>query len=85
LLESLLEIERSHGRVRDRFQQWGPRTLDLDLLLYADQVIDEPGLTVPHPRMHERRFVLQPLSAVAPDLRHPTLGRTISELMRALG
>jgi 2-amino-4-hydroxy-6-hydroxymethyldihydropteridine diphosphokinase len=70
LLERLLEIERSLGRTRDG-PRFGPRTIDLDLLLYGDEQIDEPGLTVPHPRMHERRFVLEPLAELAPDLIVP--------------
>ncbi|MEN8234735.1 MAG: 2-amino-4-hydroxy-6-hydroxymethyldihydropteridine diphosphokinase [Actinomycetota bacterium] len=69
LLRELLLVERSRGRVRR--VRWGPRTLDLDLLLWGDQVVDVPGLTVPHPRMLERRFVLEPLLAVWPDARLP--------------
>lgn len=68
LLEALLEIERRFGRDRSREQRWGPRTLDLDLLLYGDAVIDLPGLQVPHPRLHERAFALVPLADVAPEL-----------------
>jgi 2-amino-4-hydroxy-6-hydroxymethyldihydropteridine diphosphokinase len=71
LLHELLEIEASLGRVRTI--RWGPRVIDLDLLLYDDMVIDEPDLVVPHPRLHERRFVLEPLAALAPDLTHPVL------------
>ncbi|MEM6313503.1 MAG: 2-amino-4-hydroxy-6-hydroxymethyldihydropteridine diphosphokinase, partial [Planctomycetota bacterium] len=61
-----------------------PRTLDLDILLYDDRVIDEPGLTVPHPRMHERRFVLQPLAEIAPEWRHPVIGKTVAEMLADL-
>ncbi len=74
LLEQLQAIEKQQGRVRDG-ERWGPRSLDLDLLLFADQVLDEPLLQVPHPRMHERGFVLVPLADVAPaDLSIPGQG-----------
>src|SRR5690606_7807762 len=76
LLEALLRIERAHGRERAADDtRWGPRTLDLDLLLYGDQVIDAPGLVVPHPQMHARAFVLVPLAEVAPDALVPGRGR----------
>ena len=74
LLERLLEVERELGRTRDG-PRFGPRTIDLDLLLYGDRVIDEPGLVVPHPRLAERRFVLEPLAELDPDLVVPGLGR----------
>jgi 2-amino-4-hydroxy-6-hydroxymethyldihydropteridine diphosphokinase len=80
LLHQLLAIERSLGRDRTKEQRWGPRTLDLDLLLYGDRIIDEPGLTIPHPRLHERAFVLTALAQIAPDLRVPTLNASIREL-----
>jgi 2-amino-4-hydroxy-6-hydroxymethyldihydropteridine diphosphokinase len=67
LLDRLLAVEQRYGRVRVPGEH-GPRTLDLDLLLYGDETIDEPGLAVPHPRMHERRFVLEPLAELAPGL-----------------
>jgi len=76
LLENLLRIERQAGRVRlaGGTGRWGPRTLDLDLLLYGDEVIDLPGLAVPHPHLHERAFVLVPLSEIAPGLHIPGRG-----------
>ena len=78
LLEALLRIEQDMGRVRAA--PGNPRLIDLDLLLYGDQVIDEPGLTLPHPRMCERAFVLAPLAEIAPDTIHPVNGMTISAL-----
>ncbi len=83
LLNHLLTIERCYGRDRVREQRWGPRTLDLDLILYGDRVINEPGLHIPHPRMHERLFVLEPLAEVLPHAMHPCLGRTVSDLLSA--
>lgn len=80
----MLEIERSLGRDRASEQRWGPRTIDLDLLLYGDAVIDEPGLTVPHSRMHERLFVLIPLGQIAPERPIPTLQLTIAQLRDSL-
>ena len=82
LLDVLLRTERTLGRVRDG-TRWGPRTVDLDLLVYADEVVDEPGLRVPHPRIHERRFVLEPLAELDPELEIPELGR-VSEVLAAL-
>jgi 2-amino-4-hydroxy-6-hydroxymethyldihydropteridine diphosphokinase len=73
LLDRLLGVEQRFGRVRIR-EEHGPRTLDLDLLLYGGEVIDEPGLHVPHPRLHERRFVLEPLAELAPGLLVPGRG-----------
>ena len=78
LLEALLKIEQEMGRVRAA--PGDPRLIDLDLLLYGDQVIDEPGLTLPHPRMCDRAFVLTPLSEIAPDALHPVNSLTISAL-----
>jgi 2-amino-4-hydroxy-6-hydroxymethyldihydropteridine diphosphokinase len=82
LLAALLDVERRLGRVRTG-ERWGPRTIDLDLLLYGERVVDEPGLTVPHPRLHERRFALEPLAELAPDAIVPSRG-TVAELLRAL-
>lgn len=74
LLDALLAIERDFGRVRVDGERWGPRTLDLDLLLFGDAVIDEPGLRVPHPHLHERAFALLPLVEIAPQLVIPGIG-----------
>jgi 2-amino-4-hydroxy-6-hydroxymethyldihydropteridine diphosphokinase len=82
LLEALLAIERERGRERPYTN--APRTLDLDLILFGDAVLDEPGLTVPHPRFRERRFVLEPLVELAPDLRDPVSGQTAGELLARL-
>ena len=73
LLERLLDVEQQLGRVRTG-ERYGPRTIDLDLLLYGDEVVDEPGLRVPHPRLAERRFVLEPLAELDPGLVVPGLG-----------
>ncbi|MCA9039516.1 MAG: 2-amino-4-hydroxy-6-hydroxymethyldihydropteridine diphosphokinase [Planctomycetaceae bacterium] len=80
LLENLLEIERKLGRVRS--QHWGPRTLDLDLLFYDDQIIHQPNLLVPHPAMWYRRFVLVPLAEIAPEWLHPGKLVSVQELLR---
>jgi len=84
LLEVMLAVEQQLGRTRDDQQKWGPRTIDLDLLLYGDDVIDKPGLVVPHPHMHERSFVLDPLVEIAATVQHPVLGEPIESLRRAL-
>ena len=82
LLDALQEIEQQQGRVRDG-ERWGPRTLDLDILLYDDEVIDHPRLIVPHPEIQNRAFVLYPLSEIAPDLYIPKLGE-LKELLKSV-
>lgn len=82
LLDCLLAIEAHMGR--QRRLQWEPRIIDLDLLLYDQLVINELGLVLPHPRLHQRRFVLQPLAELAPNLHHPTLAKTIQTLLDEL-
>ena len=84
LLNTLREIETSLGRVRPDAVRWGPRTIDLDLLLYDQLVLDDEGLTIPHPRLAERRFVLEPLAELAPDLHHPGLDRSVHDLLAQL-
>jgi 2-amino-4-hydroxy-6-hydroxymethyldihydropteridine diphosphokinase len=82
LLDELLAIEQAFGRQRPH--PGAPRTLDLDLVLLGDQIVDEPGLQVPHPRFRDRFFVLGPLAEIAPDIRDPVTGLRIGELLRNL-
>ena len=84
LLRTCHRIEAAHGRNRAAEQRWGPRRLDLDILLFGDRIIEEPDLIVPHPRMAERSFVLDPLAEIAPMLVHPVLGRSMIDLRDAL-
>jgi len=82
LLAGILEIEQQLGRRRG--QQKGPRIIDIDILLFGNSIVEESGLTIPHPAMQERRFVLEPLAEIAPGVIHPELKRTIRELRDAL-
>ncbi len=82
LLEFVLDVENREGRVRG--ERYGPRTIDIDILAYDDTVMEEQELTLPHPRMAERAFVLQPLADIAPEWRHPATGLTAQEMLDAL-
>lgn len=83
LLQHLQTIEKEHGRIRAE-ERWGPRTLDLDLIAYNDTVMQTKRLTLPHPHMHERMFVLQPLCDIRPNWRHPVLKQTARGLLKEL-
>lgn len=82
LLSGILDVEQQMGRRRR--PKKGPRTIDIDILLFGNSIIETKGLTVPHPALHERRFVLEPLAEIAPDIRHPVFKRNIRELRDAL-
>jgi 2-amino-4-hydroxy-6-hydroxymethyldihydropteridine diphosphokinase len=82
LLAGVLEIEQGMGR--KRLQKKGPRTIDIDILLFGTSIVETQGLTIPHPALHERRFVLEPLAEIAPEVRHPVFKRTVREMRDAL-
>src|SRR5215472_1181924 len=82
LMVQLLEMEKAMGRLR--IQKKGPRIIDLDLLLFGDQVVSTPAVTIPHPAMHQRHFVLEPLAEIAPETKHPMLKKTAQELLEEL-
>jgi 2-amino-4-hydroxy-6-hydroxymethyldihydropteridine diphosphokinase len=82
LLKGALSIEMELGR--ERVEKWGSRTIDIDILLYGDQIINQPDLKIPHPFLHERRFCLEPLVEIASDLIHPSFGKPLSVLLRDL-
>jgi 2-amino-4-hydroxy-6-hydroxymethyldihydropteridine diphosphokinase len=82
LLAGVLDLEREMGRRRT--QKKGPRNIDIDILLFGNSIVKARGLTIPHPALHERRFVLEPMVEIAPDMRHPVLKRTMRELRDAL-
>lgn len=82
VLEKVLEIETKIGRIRE--EKWGSRIIDVDILFYGQEIINEPGLIVPHPELHNRKFTLEPLNEMAPDLQHPVLKKSIFQLKSEL-
>ncbi|MGN6398030.1 MAG: 2-amino-4-hydroxy-6-hydroxymethyldihydropteridine diphosphokinase [Mucilaginibacter sp.] len=82
VLDKILNIELMLGRKRE--EKWGSRTIDIDILFYGDEIINEEGLHIPHPELHNRRFTLEPLKEIAPDLRHPVFGKTITAIKNEL-
>ena len=82
LLKNLLNIEAEMGRVREK--KWGPRIIDLDILLFNQEIVSSNGLSIPHPLLHKRRFVLEPLAQLAPDVVHPVLQQTIEQLRKKI-
>ena len=83
LLETLKKFEIDIGRVPTE-ERYGPRAIDLDILFYGSDVVNEPGLSIPHPLMAEREFVLRPLADIAPNFRHPVMGRSVAEILSLL-
>ncbi len=81
ILRLALELEHEAGRIR--YERWGARHLDVDILYFDQKIMDTPRLTIPHPRLHERRFTLAPLSAIAPNFMHPVLKKTNAELLES--
>jgi 2-amino-4-hydroxy-6-hydroxymethyldihydropteridine diphosphokinase len=81
MLKSIHEIETDLGRIRKKKAEYQSRTIDIDILFYDDEIIDRTDLTIPHPRLHLRRFTLKPLAEIAPDFIHPVFGRSIKELL----
>jgi 2-amino-4-hydroxy-6-hydroxymethyldihydropteridine diphosphokinase len=82
VLEKILQIETQIGRIRE--EKWGSRIIDIDILFYGQDIINETGLMVPHPELHNRKFTLEPLNEIAPDLQHPALGKSIFQLKSEL-
>jgi 2-amino-4-hydroxy-6-hydroxymethyldihydropteridine diphosphokinase len=83
VLHRILKAELDMGRMRN--EKFGPRTIDIDILFFNDDIIHEEGLTIPHPQLHLRKFALEPLNEIAPDLKHPSLGKTVHEMLRDCG